>query len=96
VSRYSGVDGDGSWSEGSAGTSILIPRVPAGEYYLRVDPEGDQTNPKIQYRLRVRRDVVSLWPYLIALFLLGVGPAWHLIRSASFENRRWQESDHAA
>jgi hypothetical protein len=94
VSRYSGVDGDGSWSEGSAGTSILIPRVPAGEYYLRVDPEGDQANPKIQYRLRVRRDVVSLWPYLIALFLLGVGPAWHLIRSASFENKRWQESDY--
>ncbi len=96
VSRYSGVDGDGSWSEGSAGASILIPRVPAGEYYLRVDPEGDQTNPKIQYRLRVRRDVVSLWPYLTALFLLGVGPAWHLMRSASFENRRWQESDHGA
>jgi Domain of unknown function (DUF4178) len=96
VSRYSGVDQDGSWSEGSAGASILIPRVPAGEYYLRVEPEGDQTNPNIQYRLRVRRDVVSLWPYLIALFLLGVGPAWHLIRSASFENRRWQESDHGA
>ena len=40
-------------------------------------------------------DVVSLWPYLIALFLLGIGPAWHLIRLGSFENRRWQESDHA-
>ena len=90
------MDGDGSWSEGSAGTSVLIPRVPAGEYYLRVDPEGDVANPNIQYRLRVRRDVVSLWPYLIALFLLGVGPAWHLSRSATFEGRRWQESDHAA
>jgi hypothetical protein len=44
----------------------------------------------------VRRDVVSLWPYLIALLLLGLGPAWHLIRTASFENRRWQESDHGA
>ena len=95
VSRYSGVDGDGSWSEGSAGTSILIPRVPAGDYYLRVDPEGDVANPNIQYRLRVRRDVVSLWPYLIALVLLGVGPAWHWSRAASFESRRWQESDHS-
>jgi hypothetical protein len=96
VSRYSGVDQDGSWSEGAATARILIPRVPAGEYYLRVDPEGDQANPNIQYRLRVRRDVVSLWPYLIALLLLGLGPAWHLIRTASFENRRWQESDHGA
>ena len=96
VSRYSGVDQDGSWSEGSSGTRILIPQVPAGQYYLRVDPDGDVKNPKIQYRLRVRRDVVSLWPYLIALLLLGIGPAWHLIRSASFEGKRWQESDHAA
>jgi hypothetical protein len=69
--------------------------VPAGEYYLRVDPEGDTANPNIQYRLSVRRDVVSLWPYLIALFLLGLGPAWHLLRSASFETRRWQESDYS-
>jgi hypothetical protein len=95
VSRYSGVDSDGTWSEGSPTARILIPRVPAGEYYLRVEPEGDPANPRIQYRLHVWRDVVSLWPYLIALLLLGVGPAWHLIRSASFENRRWQESDHA-
>ena len=95
VGRYSGVDQDGSWSEGSGRARILIPRVPAGEYYLRVDPEGDVTNPNIQYRLRVRRDVVSLWPYLIALGLLGLGPAWHLLRSASFETRRWQESDYS-
>ena len=95
VGRYSGVDQDGSWSEGSGRARILIPRVPAGEYYLRVDPEGDTANPNIQYRLSVRRDVVSLWPYLIALFLLGLGPAWHLLRSASFETRRWQESDYS-
>jgi len=95
VGRYSGVDQDGSWSEGLGRARILIPRVPAGEYYLRVDPEGDTANPNIQYRLSVRRDVVSLWPYLIALFLLGLGPAWHLLRSASFETRRWQESDYS-
>ena len=56
---------------------MLMPRVPAGEYYLRVEPEGDQTDPTDPVPLRVRRDVLSLWPYLIALFLLAVGPAWH-------------------
>jgi hypothetical protein len=39
VSYYSGYDSDGSWTEGSKSASITIPHVPAGRYYLRIEPE---------------------------------------------------------
>jgi hypothetical protein len=39
VSYYSGVDSDGSWSEGAQSSTAIIPHVPAGRYYLRVEPE---------------------------------------------------------
>jgi hypothetical protein len=39
VSYYSGVDSDGSWSEGGRSSSVFIPSVPPGHYYLRVEPE---------------------------------------------------------
>jgi hypothetical protein len=39
VSYYAGNDGDGAWSEGSQESTAIIPRVPAGRYYLRVEPE---------------------------------------------------------
>jgi hypothetical protein len=45
VSYYSGVDSDGSWSEGGQGSNVVIPHIPAGRYYLRVEPEmeGSET-----------------------------------------------------
>jgi hypothetical protein len=45
VSYYAGVDSDGSWSEGGQTSTAIIPRVAAGRYYLRVEPEmeGSET-----------------------------------------------------
>jgi hypothetical protein len=47
VSYYAGSDSDGNWSEGSQSSSTIIPRVAAGHYYLRVEPEmeGSTTPP---------------------------------------------------
>jgi hypothetical protein len=39
VSYYAGTDSDGPWSEGGQSSTATIPRVPAGKYYLRVEPE---------------------------------------------------------
>lgn len=39
VSYYAGTDSDGNWSEGSSSSSVIIPHVAAGHYYLRVEPE---------------------------------------------------------
>ncbi len=47
VSYYAGSDSDGAWSEGSQSSTADIPHVPAGRYYLRVEPEmeGSETPP---------------------------------------------------
>jgi len=47
VSYYAGTDSDGAWSEGNQSSTAIIPRVPAGRYYLRVEPEmeGSETPP---------------------------------------------------
>ena len=92
VSYYSGTDSDGPWTEGSPQARLLVPRVEAAEYYLRVEPEG--TGAPVTYTLRLRRDVVSLIPYGVVLALLAIAPVLVTIRAASFEKARWRESDH--
>ena len=39
VSWYHGRDEDGDWSEGSSQDVAIVPSVPPGRYYLRVEPE---------------------------------------------------------
>jgi hypothetical protein len=48
VSYYTGSDSDGAWSEGGRSSSAVIPHVPPGRYYLRVEPEmeGSETPPE--------------------------------------------------
>jgi hypothetical protein len=47
VSYYTGTDSDGAWSEGGRSSTATIPHIPAGRYYLRVEPEmeGSETPP---------------------------------------------------
>jgi hypothetical protein len=44
--------------------------------------------------LRVRRDVASFVPFLLALLALLVPPLVLSYRAWSFEVKRWAESDH--
>ncbi|MCL4843133.1 MAG: DUF4178 domain-containing protein [Bryobacteraceae bacterium] len=95
VSFYSGVDSDGSWTEGSRSESVTIPKVPSGRYYLRVEPEADASAPAVRYQLQVRRDAPHVgWLMLVLPFLL-IPPIVVSLRSASFEGARWAESDYA-
>jgi len=101
VSYYSGRDSDGSWTEGNSGDTALIPSVPPGRYYLRVEPEMDPQTAALnravsmRYELRLRRDVPAFSYFLIAALLLLVPPAMVTLRAAGFERARWAESDHA-
>lgn len=94
VSYYTGSDSDGPWTEGNQKETVLLPRMPAGEYYLRVEPESDAASGTIVYALQVRRDVPSLAPYGVVFFLLMLPPVILVVRMMSFEHRRLQESDH--
>lgn len=93
VSYYYGRDSDGSWSEGGRSDSALIPSVPPGRYYLRIEPEMQQGS--VDYEVRIRRDVPSGVFFIIPAVLLLIPPIFISIRAAAFEGKRWQESDYA-
>ena len=70
--------------------------VTAGTYYLRVEPEGGtQSGPPVSYSLKIRRDVPSPVYYALAIVVLMLPPIFVTMRAASFEARRWQESDYS-
>jgi len=84
-------------TEGKPNDSVIIPRVPSGRYYLRVEPEMD-TKPStatMHYDLSLRRDVPRYTFFWIAALLMLIPPIVTSIRSASFEAARWRESDYA-
>ena len=95
VSYYHGVDSDGSWSEGSRDDNARISAVPPGRWFLRIDPEGPPTGSPIAYSVQVRRDAVGGLPFVFALALLLLPPLLTTLRSATFETKRWAESDYA-
>jgi hypothetical protein len=94
ISYYSGSDSDGDWSEGKKDDDVLVPTVPAGRYFLRVEPESDFGVGNITYTVTVTRDVPAMSLYLIALGALLLPPLLVLWRTFSFEQLRWAESDH--
>ena len=96
LSYYSGRDEDGNWSEGNKRESVHVPAVPPGRYFLRIAPEGGEASvSSVTYSVRVTRDVPSFLFYLFAAIALVVPGLLALIPSASFESRRWNESDYA-
>jgi hypothetical protein len=92
VSYYHGYEDGESWSEGSRDTEVLLGGIPNGEYVLQVERDDSFGG---SMRIMVRRDV-ALYRYpLAALLIICVFPVIFLVRSRSFEARRWAESDHA-
>ncbi len=96
VSYYHGRDGDGAWSEGGRNDSVLIPSVPSGRYYLRVEPEMDPAAQGMRYEIEVRRDVPAMIFFWIAAGLLIVPPILRSFRAVAFEQKRWSESDYSS
>jgi hypothetical protein len=96
VSRYSGRDSDGAWTEGSPRDRARIARVPGGRYFLRVEADRPPEGGPVHATLRVKRDVPSFLPMVLAIVALFIPPFILAIRRASFEQTRWQESDYAS
>ena len=92
VSYYRDSDG----TEGSRNDHVLIPSVPSGRYYLRVEPEmNPQSKVAMHYEMIVRRDVPNYSFFILAALFLLIPPVWVSIRSIRFESARWRESDFA-
>ncbi len=90
VSYYHDSDG----SEGSRDNKVVIPSVPGGRYYLRVEPEMSPSAPSTRYEIFVRRDVPIYSYFWIAAALLLIPPIATWFRANQFEARRWHESDY--
>lgn len=92
VSYYRDSDG----SEGSPSNDVVVPGVPSGRYYLRVEPEMDPKGRLMHYELTVRRDVPRYNYFFWAALLLLIPPILKFFRSAGFESARWRESDYGS
>jgi hypothetical protein len=94
VSYYTGVDSDGAWTEGSQVDRVVLPSIPPGHYYLRVEPESDTGMGVIRYTVSLTRDVPVLSVYLVAFAALLLPALLISWRTYNFEQMRWAESDH--
>jgi hypothetical protein len=94
VSYYSGRDSDGAWTEGKQHDSVVIPSVPPGHYFLRIEPEVDPSLPAIPYTVEIIHDVPVFGIYGIAFLALLVPVVFISFRAYTFERARWSESDH--
>jgi hypothetical protein len=98
LSHYSGVDGGEAWSEGSNSGRAVAGGVRDGRYLLRVEPvleQGARGFVGPVARVRVVRGVFLLAPLVLAMVAVVAWPIAATAALASFEKRRWEESDHA-
>jgi len=96
ISYYHGYDSDGSWTEGSTSNTVTVPSVPAGNYYLRIEPESDSDHGLIRYSVTVNRDVPQASFFGIAVLALLIPAGLITWRSLNFEHLRWAESDYGS
>src|SRR5262249_3151878 len=94
VSYYYERDSDGSWTEGKQQDVVVIPNVPPGHYYLRIEPEADPALRVIPYTISVTRDVHPMGIYDLAFLALLIPALLISWRAYAFERSRWSESDH--
>jgi hypothetical protein len=98
VSYFSGRDSDGDWTEGSRSERKLLPVVPAGRYYLRIEPEMDDDGRPhaVNYGVTVRSGVMHGFWLIPVLILLPLPAVWRSWRAVQFESSRWAESDYGS
>ena len=91
--RYSGVDGGESWSEGSQNRRIFVPRIPAGRWILRLEPESEAGKAPPSFRVRLTSGVPHVSHLVFVILFLFLVPTLLAFRRIAFEGRRWAESD---
>jgi len=92
IGYYHGRDSDGAWSEGRRTDTAVLPSVPPGRYYLRIEPDSQAA--EMSYKVRVYRDVPRWTFFWVTVALIGLLMLFYWSRRRNFEYRRWQESDY--
>jgi len=95
LSFYSGYD-DGRWTEGSQSDEIVFLSIPAGTYYLTLDPDMAPDKPMaVRDSVEVHTAGAGWSNFVLVMIFLIIFPIFSAMRHAAFEARRWAESDHA-
>ena len=95
LSFYSGYDG-GSWTEGSREDEVVFLNIPAGTYYLTLDPDMAPDKPvAVRDTVEVHTASAGWSNFVLVMIFLIIFPIFTAMRHAAFEARRWAESDHA-
>lgn len=95
LSFYSGYD-DGRWTEGSQDDEVVFLNIPAGTYYLTLDPDMAPNKPvAVRDSVEVHTAGAGWSNFVLVMAFLAVFPLFAYFRYAAFEARRWAESDHA-
>ncbi|RYC68691.1 MULTISPECIES: DUF4178 domain-containing protein [Spirosoma] len=95
IEYYSGVSGGESWTEGRQSESAVLSRVPSGRYHLEVQPYAENAMPA-PVRITVKQNTTLHSNIFLILAALLIYPIVSYIQQASFEQRRWAESDYGA
>src|SRR5690606_2012694 len=85
LTYYSGISGDGAWTEGSRRWSTHLSRIPAGTYSLRVVPYYDRLATTRTLRVTLISDVPRPMYLVLVLGVLIAMGVFTVIRRASFE-----------
>ncbi len=96
IEYYSGSDSDGPWTEGSRIGTATLSGVPPGKYRLVIEPEADLSITEMPFTMRVMHGGVFWSNFWMVLMVLLAYPLYLFFRSASFERRRWAESELSA
>lgn len=93
---YSGVDDEGSWTEGKKGDYIIVSSVPPGRYHLNLYPQWESTTmAQPAFTIKVFEEP-TLWAnFFVMLAISLIVPIIMFVRIKSFEARRWMESDYS-
>ncbi|MBO9200899.1 MULTISPECIES: DUF4178 domain-containing protein [Niastella] len=91
VEKYSGYEDGESWSEGSDQDDAILHSIPAGNYFLEIQPaRGDATVDS--FSLRVTYDV-PMWRNFFMFVIFALLPVVGIFfRGAYLESVRWQNS----
>jgi hypothetical protein len=78
---------------GQLQNEATLPAIPKGRYYLYFKPDSASTLNAATVRLSVARGGLFWSNFWIGLIAISLWPVWLMLRSSSFEKRRWMESD---
>lgn len=72
---------------------VTLPSIPSGEYLLRLAPDASATLANATVTFTIERGGLFWSNFWLGLILICVWPIWIMLRSGSFEKRRWYESE---